>query len=252
MTSQGLSVSCDLTGEGVCAMLGALRSRMEATNPSPTLPPRQVLHALRLVLPGQLGAGGVARILEALSRHAPRLYLLELVGGWECTAPDAIGDVRVSGPCDVFPGFAPLRGMLLRVPGRLEAPTLRHVRVTELGPVGRAQLLELVAMAKESPKGLPLLKLNLADCSCSEGRLWGNCRDRAEDALRAAMPQLDFEVENRFLGCDDRYDFGYMPVFSCECERRRDSSAASSGSSRARGGARRVARGGARGAVGKQ
>lgn len=191
-----LSVVCDPTGSGFCAMLESLR----------------LLRRLHLEVPTPLGAQGLTTVLQTLGTHAPRLDQLTL-SSWR---PIQELSSASAASTSLFPGFKALQAVLL---GRGGSAALRELQIYDMGPVGRAAFLELASLAAAHPT-LSLRKLHLSDCACSGDRSWSECRDRAEDALRAAMPHLEYTADC-VMGFDDRYDIGYLPIYSCDCEQRR-------------------------------
>lgn len=109
-----------------------------------------------------------------------------------------------------FPGLQPLRKLLGR-----ESP-LRELHLQQVTPAGRSLLDELRRLA---PPGLRLL--TLIDCPCSDaGDYWG-CRDRDHDLLRE-LPGLDVHVDSTVQPVFyDRYDIGFLPVYFCQCKRKK-------------------------------
>lgn len=199
-----LSVKCDVRAEGVRAMLEAMAQTGMRT-----------LVSLRLVAPTTLEAKDLSDLVQTLGRLEARLDALELVGAASYSAATPL----------TFPGFSPFSGLLLDSPGRSEPPCLRVLRLDDMAPVGRlevAQLAQLVRTSEARPVAprLSLRRLELADCVCSQDRLFQDCRDRAEEVLKRAVPDLEMVVSNRWLGYDDRFDVGFMPLNTCDCERR--------------------------------
>ncbi|XP_034235638.1 uncharacterized protein LOC117642004 [Thrips palmi] len=188
-----LSVFSDPTGSALCAML-----QKSAT-----------LRRLHLEVPVSLGAPGLSTVLRTLCLHAPQLESLSLSRWWR-------SEQALAASQSLFPGFKPLQAMLANRDGRY---SLRELLLSHVGPVGRAEFLELASMVTAAGARPSLRKLHVQDCPCSADRGWDECRDRAEDALRAAMPSLEYTAEC-IIGFDDRYDIGFMPVYSCDCERR--------------------------------
>lgn len=172
---------CDPHGSNFCAMLQGMQ---------PTL------CRLRLDVQDTMTAPELATVLQTLCQQAPHLDGLVLFGldgtgtGMGAGHMDDDDGILV----DLFPGFKPLQALLV---GREDSATLRILYIQNMGPVGRAQILELASMATANSQ-LSLRKLSLQDdCPCSEDGSWAECRKRAEDALRAAAPSL----ENYFNSC---------------------------------------------------
>lgn len=188
-------VPADRTGAGVRSMLEALSANEGSAR----------LRSLRLDLPAGMESAEAADVVRTLGRCLPALEALELVcddGGWTSQ--------------DLFPGFEAFAGLLER--------GLRSLQLCNCGPVGRADLEQLVQMATDSP-GLQLRQLLLSDCACSAGDAWADCRDRADGLLARALPDLEFDINNSmgFAGADGpgNYDVGFVVEPFCNCERRR-------------------------------
>ncbi|XP_034248150.1 uncharacterized protein LOC117649448 [Thrips palmi] len=168
---EDLLVLCDEDGSGFRTML---------RNMPPTL------RRLDLRLPGQLGAEGLARVLQTLCRFAPRLESLTLSG------LSAFYPKQQS----LFPGFGVLQPLLM---GTEEPGTLRELYLCNICPVGGPQLQELASMANFK---LSLNKLDLRNCKCSEDFVNDQCRNRGISTLKAAMPSLELTAK-------------YEPAFLC-------------------------------------
>lgn len=147
-----------------------------------------------------------ARLATLLRKVAelPHLQVLDLHGGDTPATPHG------SWPAP-FPGLEPLRQLLG------QQSQLRELHLTEVTPAGRDLLEELRRLA---PPALRLLLLT--DCPCSDAGGYWSCRDRAADRLEKELPSLEVRVDNALLQVfDDRYDVGFLPIYTCQCDQKK-------------------------------
>lgn len=159
-----LHVACDPAGSDLCAMLSAMR---------PTL------RDLWLDLPATMDPKALAAVFETLCCRAPQLRTLSLSCRTCCPTQ--------ARPM-MFPGFSHLRALLV---GGDRPASLRELFIQDMGPIGRQEIRELAAMAA-AHGGLSLRELHLVDCACSVDGSSAKCKDGAELALKAAVPELDY------------------------------------------------------------
>lgn len=129
------------------------------------------LHHVEVTLPNDMDAMELAGVLRTLSQYAPRVETLAL------TSHSPI----------CFPGFGPMQDMLVGKGGRAK---LKELILKDLGPVGRAQILELASIATANA-GLSLRRLGLYDTMCSLNHSPTECRNRVKQTVTAAMPTLE-------------------------------------------------------------
>lgn len=173
-------MGCDSDGSAFCAMLQTMG---------------QTLRKLKVSVQRSLGVKGLARVLEKVCQHAPRLESLLLCGR----------------AASLFPGFWPLKDLLV---DSKRPATLREICLSGLGPVGSPQLLHLALLAKGHGR-LSLRKLELKDCPCSLDRSDAKCRGGlAESFLRGAMPSLEYTASTTvILSNDDK-----PTTIACDCK----------------------------------
>lgn len=170
-------MSCDSDGSGFCGMLQT------------TLP---ALRFVQLFVPGAMGAEGLATVMRTLCRHAPPLLFLALIGSG---ADETLSAIDLKLLSTLFPGFEPLRPLLVGEEGSASPGTLLELHIKGMGPVGRVQLLELAAMA-EVKGTMPLQHLRLDGCVCSVDHREAECRRQANGT---AVP---YSIGPSYRACD--------------------------------------------------